>query len=42
MSYDMNVTNPKHYKLFGDIESIELIARSMTVERFLGFVSVVR
>ena len=37
MSYDMNVTNPKHYQLFGDIESIELIARSMTVERFLGF-----
>ena len=37
MSYDMNVTNPKHYQLFGDIESIELIARSMTVEQFLGF-----
>ena len=37
MSYDMNVTNPKHYQLFDGIESIEIIARSMTVERFLGF-----
>ena len=37
MSYDMNVTNPKHYQLFDGIESIEIIARSMTVEQFLGF-----
>lgn len=37
MNNEMNVKNPKHYQLFGDIESIELIARSMTVERFLGF-----
>ena len=32
-----NVKNPKHYQLFDGIESIEIIARSMTVERFLGF-----
>lgn len=37
MSYDMNVTNPKHYQLFDGIESIEIIARAMTVEQFLGF-----
>ena len=37
MSYDMNVTNPKHYHLIDDIESIEIIARSMTTEQYLGF-----
>lgn len=37
MNNGMNVTNPKHYQLFDGIESIEIIARSMTVERFLGF-----
>lgn len=37
MSYDMNVTNPKHYQLFDSMESIEIIARAMTVEQFLGF-----
>ena len=37
MSYEMNVTNPKHYQLFGCIESIEIIARAMTIEQFLGF-----
>ena len=34
---NINVENPPHYKLLGDIESIEIIARAMTVERFLGF-----
>ena len=32
-----NVKNPKHYQLFGGIESIEIIARSMTAEQFRGF-----
>ncbi|WP_334325308.1 DUF3310 domain-containing protein [Gilliamella apicola] len=32
-----NVKNPKHYQLFDGIESIEIIARSMTVEQFRGF-----
>lgn len=34
---NINVENPPHYKLLGDIESIEIIARAMTVEQFLGF-----
>ena len=37
MSYEMNVKSPKHYQLFDGIESIEIIARAMTVEQFLGF-----
>lgn len=37
MSYDMNVTNPKHYHLIDDVESIDIIARSMTTEQFMGF-----
>lgn len=31
------VTKPSHYSLFDGIESIEVIARSMTVEMFRGF-----
>ena len=34
---NINVENPPHYKLLGNIESIEIIARAMTVEQFLGF-----
>lgn len=37
MSYDMNVKNPKHYHLIDDVESIDIIARSMTTEQFMGF-----
>lgn len=32
-----DVRQPSHYKLFQDIESIEVIARSMTIEQFHGF-----
>lgn len=32
-----DVHQPSHYKLFQDVESIEVIARSMTVEQFHGF-----
>lgn len=32
-----DVRQPSHYKLFQDVESIEVIARSMTVEQFHGF-----
>lgn len=31
------VTKPSHYMLFDDIEAIEVIARSMTVEQFKGY-----
>lgn len=31
------VTKPSHYMLFGDIEAIEVIARSMTREQFKGY-----
>lgn len=31
------VTKPSHYSLFDSIESIEVIARSMTVEMFRGY-----
>ena len=34
---DDNVKNPKHYQIIDGIESIDIIARSMTVEQFLGF-----
>lgn len=34
---NINVENPPHYQLFYNIESIEIIARSMTTEQFLGF-----
>ena len=37
MSYEMNVKNPKHYHLIDDVESIDIIARSMTTEQFMGF-----
>ena len=32
-----NVTNPKHYQLAEGLESIQVIARSMTVREFWGF-----
>ncbi|OCG68494.1 hypothetical protein A9G39_02560 [Gilliamella sp. Imp1-6] len=32
-----NVKNPKHYQIISGIESIDIIARSMTVEQFSGF-----
>lgn len=32
------VRTPSHYMLFDDIESIEVIARSMTREQFKGYV----
>lgn len=31
------VTKPSHYALFDNIEAIEIIARSMTVEMFRGY-----
>ena len=31
------VTKPSHYQLFPNVEAIEIIARSMTVEQFKGF-----
>ena len=37
MKDDINVKNPKHYQLIEGIESIDIIARSMTVEQFRGF-----
>ena len=36
MKDDINVKNPKHYQLIEGIESIDIIARSMTVEQFRG------
>lgn len=36
-SIDTAVYNPKHYSVIGDVEAIELIARSMTVEMFKGY-----
>lgn len=33
-----NVTHPNHYMLFDNVEAIEVIARSMTVEQFKGYV----
>lgn len=32
------VRTPSHYMLFDDIEAIEVIARSMTVEQFKGYI----
>lgn len=32
-----DVTNPNHYMLFDNVEAIEVIARSMTVEAFRGY-----
>ncbi len=32
-----NVKNPKHYQIIEGVESIELIARSMTKEQWKGF-----
>lgn len=32
-----NVKKPKHYQIIDGIESIDIIARSMTVEQFKGF-----
>jgi len=37
MNNEMNVKNPKHYQLIEGIESIDIIARSMTIEQFKGF-----
>lgn len=34
---DDGVKNPSHYGILEDIEAIELIARSMTVEQFKGY-----
>lgn len=33
-----DVTHPNHYMLFDNMEAIEVIARSMTVEQFKGYV----
>jgi hypothetical protein len=33
-----DVTHPNHYMLFDNVEAIEVIARSMTIEQFKGFV----
>ena len=32
-----NVKRPAHYQIVDNIESIDIIARSMTVEQFKGF-----
>lgn len=32
-----DVRQPSHYQVFPDVESIEIIARSMTVAEFKGF-----
>lgn len=32
-----NIKNPKHYHIIKHIESIDIIARCMTVEQFKGF-----
>lgn len=32
------VTRPTHYALFDNVEAIEVIARSMTVEMFRGYI----
>lgn len=34
---DPSVKQPSHYQVFDGLESIEVIARSMTVEQFRGF-----
>ncbi len=34
---DDGVLNPSHYQVFDGVESIEIIARSMTVSEFRGF-----
>lgn len=34
---DYGVRNPSHYQVFDGVESIEIIARSMTVSEFRGF-----
>ena len=34
---DDSVRKPSHYQVFDGVESIELIARSMTVSEFRGF-----
>lgn len=31
------VTKPSHYQLFPNVEAIEIIARSMTMEQFKGY-----
>lgn len=31
------VNNPKHYAIIDDVESIDIIASSLTVEQFKGF-----
>lgn len=36
-STDDGVQNPSHYQVFDGVESIEIIARSMTVSEFRGF-----
>lgn len=34
---DDGVKQPSHYQLFPNVEAIEIIARSMTVEQFKGY-----
>ena len=34
---ERNVKNPSHYQLMEGVESIEVIARAMTVEQWHGF-----
>lgn len=37
VSEDDGVSKPSHYQVFDGVESIEIIARSMTVSEFRGF-----
>nr|DAL48906.1 MAG TPA_asm: nucelotide kinase [Bacteriophage sp.] len=37
VSEDDGVRKPSHYQVFDGVESIEIIARSMTVSEFRGF-----
>lgn len=34
---ELNINNPKHYQILDGVESIEIIARAMTVEQWKGF-----
>lgn len=35
---DDGIKQPNHYMLFDDVEAIEIIARSMTLEQFKGYI----
>ena len=38
LSSDDGIKQPNHYMLFDDVEAIEIIARSMTLEQFKGYI----